>query len=39
MNSGINTVKINTSEIPAGIYFTTIVSNNVKKTLKTVIIK
>lgn len=39
MNSGNNTVKINTSEIPAGIYFTTIVSNNVKKTLKTVIIK
>lgn len=39
MNSGINTVKINTSEIPAGIYFTTIVSNNVKKTLKTVVIK
>ncbi|MES2140982.1 MAG: T9SS type A sorting domain-containing protein [Bacteroidota bacterium] len=39
MNSGTNTVKINTSEIPAGIYFTTIVSNNVKKTLKTVIIK
>ncbi|MES2286430.1 MAG: T9SS type A sorting domain-containing protein [Bacteroidota bacterium] len=39
MNSGINTVKINTSDIPAGIYFTTIVSNNVKKTLKTVIIK
>lgn len=39
MNSGNNTIKINTSEIPAGIYFTTIVSNNVKKTLKTVIIK
>ena len=39
MNSGINTVKINTSDIPAGIYFTTIVANNSKKTLKTVIIK
>ncbi len=39
MNSGINTVKINTSDIPAGIYFTTIISNNVKKTLKTAIIK
>ena len=39
MNSGINTIKVNTSDIPAGIYFTTIVSNNVKKTLKTVVIK
>lgn len=39
MNSGFNTVKINTSELPAGIYFTTIVANNSKKTLKTVIIK
>lgn len=39
MNSGINTVQINTSELPAGIYFTTIVANNSKKTLKTVIIK
>lgn len=39
MNSGKNTVKINTTDLPAGIYFTTIVSNNIKKTLKTVIIK
>ena len=39
MNSGINIIKINTSDIPAGIYYTTIVTNNVKKTLKTVVIK
>lgn len=39
MNSGMNAVNIATSELPAGIYFTKIVSDNYSKTVKTVIAK
>ncbi len=39
MNSGINTVNINTSDISAGIYFATIVSESFGKTLKMLVIK
>ena len=39
MDEGINRVKVNTSNLPAGVYFTTIVSDNSQKTLKMVIIK
>jgi hypothetical protein len=39
MNSGPNTLKINVSELPSGIYFTTVSSNNGNKTLKLVVTK
>ncbi len=39
MNMGNTTVKINTSGLPAGIYFTIIASGSVQKTIKTVVVK
>lgn len=39
MVAGSNSIKLNTAELTAGIYFTTIVTNNAKKTIKTVIVK
>ena len=39
MNSGINTFKIDASNLPSGIYYTTVSSENSKKTLKMVVIK
>lgn len=39
MVAGNNSIQLNTAELTAGIYFTTIVTNNAKKTIKTVIVK
>ncbi|MDQ3046703.1 MAG: T9SS type A sorting domain-containing protein [Bacteroidota bacterium] len=39
MASGMNSVKIDASALPAGIYFANIISPNAKKTLKMVVIK
>ncbi len=39
MSSGMNTLKVDASNLQAGIYFTTIVSTNAKKTLKMVVVK
>ena len=39
MTAGITTLKVDASELPAGIYFTTIASKNANKTLKMVVIK
>lgn len=39
MNSGANTFTVNVSELPAGIYFTTISSNEGSKTVKLVVVK
>lgn len=39
MNAGTNTISVNTAELPAGIYFTKIISDNYSKTVKTVIAK
>lgn len=39
MNAGTNMINITTAELPAGIYFTTVVSDNYSKTIKTVITK
>ncbi len=39
MNSGSNTIKINTSNLPSGIYYASIISENSKKNLKMVVIK
>lgn len=39
MQQGINNLNVNVSELPAGIYFTKVESNNVKKTMKLVVVK
>ncbi|MBL0330702.1 MAG: T9SS type A sorting domain-containing protein [Bacteroidetes bacterium] len=39
MDAGMTTLKVDASNLEAGIYFTTIVSNNAKKTLKMVVVK
>ena len=39
MNSGSNTIKIDTSNLPSGIYYASIISENSKKNLKMVVIK
>lgn len=39
LNSGINTISLNTTELTAGIYFTTVSSDTVIKTIKTVVVK
>lgn len=39
MSAGMNTLKIDASELPSGIYFTIIASKDVKKTLKMVVVK
>ena len=39
MNSGSNTIKIDTSNLPSGIYYASIISENSNKNLKMVVIK
>ena len=39
MNAGMTSLKVDVSNLEAGIYFTAIVSNNAKKTLKMVVVK
>ena len=39
MDAGITTLKVDASQLEAGIYFTTIASKNAKKTLKMVVVK
>ena len=39
MDAGLTTLKVDASELEAGIYFTTIVSGTAKKTLKMVVVK
>ena len=39
MNAGMTTLKVDVSNLDAGIYYTAIVSNNAKKTLKMVVVK
>jgi PKD repeat protein len=39
MDAGMTTLKVDASNLEAGIYFTAIVSNNAKKTLKMVVVK
>lgn len=39
MDAGMTTLKVDASNLEAGIYFTTIVSNKAKKTLKMVVVK
>jgi len=39
MAAGMNSVKIDVSELPAGIYFTTLVTETSKKTFKMVVVK
>ncbi|MBK7182686.1 MAG: T9SS type A sorting domain-containing protein [Bacteroidetes bacterium] len=39
MNAGLNTLSINVSELPAGIYFTSVTSGKYNKTMKMVVVK